>query len=242
MKIISVHGDIDKVENLLQGQITSDIRLLANENFQLSSICNQKGEVMAGFVIHKSKNYKIIIDDALVDTFIDELNPFAKFFGVTFFVANSFVHGHITPDKKDKAFFSNDIFSLSLSLEKEICVNNSALLKNDWIVANRLALNFDLSIDDVGKYRPLEINYDKSRVAFDKGCFRGQEIIARMKYLGVDRRKFVTIVSPKAIKENKNFKVIGETLRHKDFYIFCSSIKRDFLDEFSSNNPNAVII
>ena len=242
MKIISVHGDIDKVENLLQGQITSDIRLLANENFQLSSICNQKGEVMAGFVIHKSKNYKIIIDDALVDTFIDELNPFAKFFGVTFSVANSFVHGHITPDKKDKAFFSNDIFSLSLSLEKEICVHNRALLKNDWIVANRLALNFDLSIDDVGKYRPLEINYDKSRVAFDKGCFRGQEIIARMKYLGVDRRKFVTIVSPKAIKENKNFKVIGETLRHKDFYILCSSIKRDFLDEFSSNNPNAVII
>ena len=25
MKIISVHGDIDKVENLLQGQVTSDV-------------------------------------------------------------------------------------------------------------------------------------------------------------------------------------------------------------------------
>jgi folate-binding protein YgfZ len=242
MKIISVHGDIDKVENLLQGLITSDIKLLANENFQLSSICNQKGEVMAGFVIHKSKNYKIVIDEALVDTFIDELRPFAKFFGVTFSVVNSFVYGHITPEKKDKAFFSNDIFSLSLSMEKEMCINNPALLKNDWIVANRLALNFDLSIDDVGKYRPLEINYDKSRVAFDKGCFRGQEIIARMKYLGVDRRKFVTIVSSEAIKENKNFKVIGEILRYKDFYIFCSSIKRGFLDEFSSINPTAFII
>ena len=242
MKIISVHGDIDKVENLLQGQITSDIRLLANENFQLSSICNQKGEVMAGFVIHKSKNYKIIIDDALVDTFIDELNPFAKFFGVTFSVSNSFVHGHITPDKKDKAFFSNDIFSLSLSLEKEICVNNHALLKNDWIVANRLALNFDLSIDDVGKYRPLEINYDKSRVAFDKGCFRGQEIIARMKYLGVDRRKFVTIVNTNLIEESKNLKIIGETLKYKNFYIFNSSINRDFFDELASNHPEAKII
>ena len=242
MKIISVHGDIDKVENLLQGQITSDITLLGNENFQLSSICNQKGEVMVGFIIHKYKNYKILIDETLADTFIDELSPFAKFFGVTFSTESSFVHGHITPDKKDKAFFSNDIFSLSVSLEKEICVNNSSLLKNDWIVANKLALNFDLSVDDVGKYRPLEINYDKSRVSFDKGCFRGQEIIARMKYLGVDRRKFVTIISPEAIKKNKNFKVIGEILRYKDFYIFSSSIKRDFLDEFSSNNPSTVII
>ena len=242
MEIISVHGDIDKVENLLQGQITSDIKLLGNENFQLSSICNQKGEVMAGFIIYKYKNYKILIDETLADTFIDELSPFAKFFGVTFSTESSFVHGHITPDKKDKAFFSNDIFSLSVSLEKEICVNNSSLLKKDWIVANKLALNFDLGIDDIGKYRPMEINYDKSRVAFDKGCFRGQEIIARMKYLGVDRRKFVTIISSEAIENNKNFKAIGKTLIYKHFYIFSGSIKRDFLDEFSANNPSAVII
>ena len=242
MKIISIHGDISKVENLLQGQITSDISLLGNENYQLSSICNQKGEVMAGFIIHKSNNYKILLDETLVDIFIDELNPFAKFFDVTFSFEDGFVHGHIAPNKKEKAFFSNDIFSLSVSLEKEIRISDKYIIKNDWIAANKLALNLDLSLNDVGKYRPLEINYDKNRVAFDKGCFRGQEIIARMKYLGVDRRKFVTIISPEVIKENKNFKVIGETLRYKDFYIFCSTIKRDFLDEFSSNNPNAVII
>ena len=112
MEIISVHGDIDKVENLLQGQITSDITLLGNENFQLSSICNQKGEVMAGFIIHKYKNYKILIDETLADTFIDELSPFAKFFDVTFSTESGFVHGHITQDKRGKPFFSNDIFSL----------------------------------------------------------------------------------------------------------------------------------
>ena len=197
---------------------------------------------MAGFIIHKSNDYKILLDETLVDTFIDDLSPFAKFFGVTFSVESGFVHGHITPNKKEKAFFSNDIFSLSVSLEKEIRDSDKFILKNDWIAANKLGLNLDLSLNDVGKYRPLEINYDKNRVSFDKGCYRGQEIIARMKYLGVDRRKFVTIISPEAIKENKNFKVIGETLRYKDFYIFCSSIKRDFLDEFSSNNPKALII
>jgi len=197
---------------------------------------------MAGFVIHKSKNYKILIDETLVNIFIDELSPFAKFFDATFSVEDGFVHGHITPDKNEKAFFSNDIFSLSVSLEKEILINDRSLFMNDWIVANKLALNLDLNLNDIGKYRPLEINYDKKRVAFDKGCFRGQEIIARMKYLGINRRKFVTIISPEAVKENKNFKVIGETLRYKDFYIFSSLIKRDFLDEFSSNNPSAVII
>ena len=197
---------------------------------------------MAGFIIHKSNDYKILLDETLIDIFIDELSPFAKFFGVTFSVEDSFVYGHITPDKNEKAFFLNDTFSLSVSLEKEIRVNDQSILKNDWIVANKLALNLDLNLNDIGKYRPLEINYDKNRVAFDKGCFRGQEIIARMKYLGINRRKFVTIISPEAVKENKNFKVIGKTLRYKDFYIFSSLIKRDFLDEFSSNNPSAVII
>jgi folate-binding protein YgfZ len=197
---------------------------------------------MAGFIIHKSNDYKILLDETLIDIFIDELSPFAKFFGVTFSFEDSFVYGHITPDKNEKAFFLNDTFSLSVSLEKEIRVNDQSILKNDWIVANKLALNLDLNLNDIGKYRPLEINYDKNRVAFDKGCFRGQEIIARMKYLGVDRRKFVTVISPEAIKENKNLKVIGETLRYKDFYIFSSSIKRDFLDQLSSSNPSIVII
>ena len=53
-----------------------------------------------------------------------------------------------------------------------------------------------------------------------------------MKYLGIDRRKFVTIISPKAIKENKNFKVIGETLRYKDFIFLAAQCKEIFLMNF----------
>ena len=240
MRVIQIHGDIDKVEKLLQGQITSDINLLTNESYQLSSICNQKGQVIAGFVIHKSENYKILIDQWLVDVFISELSPFAKFFNVTFTQESGLIFGNVSFEKQDKAFFSNEVYSLSITLEK----NNltETLSKDDWIAANKLALNFDLEKNDIGKFRPLEINYDKTRVSFDKGCFRGQEIIARMKYLGVDRRKFVTIVNTNLIEESKNLKIIGETLKYKNFYIFNSSINRDFFDEFASNHPEAKII
>ena len=240
MRVIQIHGDIDKVEKLLQGQITSDINLLTNESYQLSSVCNQKGEVIAGFVIHKSENYKILIDQWLVDVFISELSPFAKFFNVTFTQESGLIFGNVSFEKQDKAFFSNEVYSLSITLEK----NNltETLSKDDWIAANKLALNFDLEKNDIGKFRPLEINYDKTRVSFDKGCFRGQEIIARMKYLGVDRRKFVTIVNSNLIEESKNLKIIGETLKYKNFYIFNSSINRDFFDEFASNHPEAKII
>jgi hypothetical protein len=46
-----------------------------------------------------------------------------------------FAHGHITPNKKEKAFFSNDIFSLSVSLEKEIRFSDKPITKIDWIAA-----------------------------------------------------------------------------------------------------------
>ena len=240
MMVIQIHGDIDKVEKLLQGQITSDINLLTNKGYQLSSICNQKGEVMAGFIIHKSENYKILIDQWLVDIFINELSPFAKFFNVTFTQESALIYGNVSFEKQDKAFYSNEIFSLSITLENNDLTET--LVKDDWIAANKLALNFDLGKDDIGKFRPLEINYDKTRVAFDKGCFRGQEIIARMKYLGVDRRKFVTIINSDLIEESKGLRIIGEIVKYKNLYIFNSSINRDYIDEFALNHPNAQII
>jgi len=240
MMVLQIHGDIDKVEKFLQGQITSDINLLTNKGYQLSSICNQKGEVMAGFIIHKSENYKILIDEWLVDVFISELRPFAKFFNVTFTKESGFIYGNVSFKKQDKAFYSNEIFSLSITLENDDLAET--LAKDDWIAANKLALNFDLGKDDIGKFRPLEINYDKTRVAFDKGCFRGQEIIARMKYLGVDRRKFVTIVNSDLVEESKGLKVIGEVIKYKNLYIFNSSINRDYIDEFALNHPAAQII
>jgi folate-binding protein YgfZ len=240
MTVIKIHGDFDKVEKLLQGQITSDINLLTNNGYQLSSICNQKGEVIAGFMIHKAENYKILIDHWLVDIFIDELNPFAKFFDVTFSQESGLIYGTVSFEEQDKAFFSNEVYSLSITLEKSELTET--LLKDDWIAANKLALNFDLGKDDIGKFRPLEINYDKTRVAFDKGCFRGQEIIARMKYLGVNRRKFVTIINSDLIEEGKNLRIIGGILKYKNFYIFNSLMNRDFFKEFALSYPEAEII
>jgi len=214
--------------------------LLTNKGYQLSSICNQKGEVMAGFIIHKSENYKILIDQWLVDIFISELSPFAKFFNVTFTQKSGLIYGNVSFEKQDKAFYSNEIFSLSITLENNDLTET--LVKDDWIAANKLALNFDLGKDDIGKFRPLEINYDKTRVAFDKGCFRGQEIIARMKYLGVDRRKFVTIINSDLVEESKGLRIIGEIVKYKNLYIFNSSINRDYIDEFALNHPKAQII
>jgi len=49
--VIEIIGNKDKVFDLLQGQVTSDIKLLEDGQSQLSCICNHKGMIMADFII-----------------------------------------------------------------------------------------------------------------------------------------------------------------------------------------------
>ena len=66
LMVLSVIGEIEKVEEFLQGQATSDISLLSNNNCQLSSICNHKGQVLADFIVYKiNEEFKIIINKKL---------------------------------------------------------------------------------------------------------------------------------------------------------------------------------
>ena len=198
---------------------------------------------MAGFLICKSNNgFKIIINNELVDTFTKELTPFAKFFGVTFLETKNCVCASIESKPfSERIFLKNKDFALSVKIDDEMKNISDSISWEEWSVANMLLGNFYLSKNDVGKYRPLEINYDKQRVSFDKGCFRGQEIVARMKYLGVDRRQFCTIISKNEIKQGKDFKTLGQSIWLEDNFISLGIIKKDYLEIFK-NNPSTTII
>ena len=64
-------------------------------------------------------------------------------------------------------------------------------------------------------------------MSFDKGCYRGQEIVARMKYLGVDRRKFSTLITKKTFKVDESLKIIGKKIKTSELQIFNAIIKKD---------------
>ena len=96
-------------------------------------------------------------------------------------------------------------------------------------MAHKIAKILFLDIESVKKYRPLEINFDNLRVSFDKGCYRGQEIVARMKYLGVDRRKFSTLITKNTYKVNESIKIVGKKIKANDFIYLTLSLKKTTL-------------
>ena len=186
---------------------------------------------MASFFLTKENNdFKIIIDESLINILMDDLSPYSKFFDVTFKLTDQLVIGSIFKDGEIKPFLKNDHFSLKVQISHEKNKLNKSIQLKEWLTANKILRNYSLSIDDVNKYRPLELNYDLLRVSFDKGCYRGQEVVARMRYLGVDRRRFSTVITKTNYKIEKEFKLVGEKIVLKDFVIFNAIIKREDLD------------
>ena len=223
--------------------MTSDSSAIKNGDYQLSSVCNQKGLVMASFFLAKENNdFKIIIDENLINILIDDLSPYSKFFDVTFKLTDQLVIGSIFKDGEIKPFLKNDHFSLKVQIIHEKNKLNKSIQLKEWLTANKILRNYSLSIDDVNKYRPLELNYDLLRVSFDKGCYRGQEVVARMRYLGVDRRRFSTVITKTNYKIEKEFKLVGEKIVLKDYVIFNTIIKREDLDLLNEESVVIAII
>ena len=241
LSVIKISGDNKKAFEFLQGQVTSDIEKLQDNAVQLSAICNQKGFVLSDFYIVRQKDtFKIIISKDQKNIFIEELKPFIKFYNCEFVESSEYVFGHITY-KKDKAktgmmkTLENKEVKLYISLHTSK-IDESKISNYSWDVANAILNNYTMLAEDLGKFRPLELNYDNLRVSFEKGCFRGQEIIARMKYLGVSRRKFITVIADDKYINEKEIGLIGKPIYINNKKVFHAMIKTSFEEELTKNN------
>ena len=160
MKISSTHSiiqisGIDSAE-FLQGQITNDINLVSNDKFIDSAICNVQGRVISLFMIRKyAEDFQIIVDSSLSVKLLNHLKKYAVFF------------------KTEMNIISQ--------LSKGLVVISDEDWEKDCIKKGRAEINDHLS----EKFTPHELNYHNNEIInFQKGCFTGQEVIARMQYRG----------------------------------------------------------
>ena len=243
LKVIKFNGNKEKVDEFLNGQVTSDHNQLSNNASQLSSICNHKRQVIADFIINKSNDeYRLVINDALKTTLIDELSPFIKLHRLEIQETNDIVIGNISTNvDSEHPYCSNKYFKASISIENHDFEYKDSISIENWHAANKILGNYFMQPEDIAKFRPVEINYDNLRVSFDKGCYRGQEIVARMKYLGIDRRRFCTIISNGQFK-NESIKVIGPIITINNLNIFNAIIKRDEIEQIKTTSGVLEII
>ncbi len=197
-------GSID----LLQGQITSDMEKVTDSQNCLGALCNVKGRVESSFLIVKKPKFEnaflLIGNREVMQTTESILNKYSPFYKLKMHLNDDFKFIAIDKDFLSATFPETD-FNLKVQDHKEflrihylakkfhlLLLEKSAdpfkdqeISKevNEWEKDNIINKDFNIKPEDANKYTPHELGYHQTnRLDFEKGCYTGQEIVARMHY------------------------------------------------------------
>ena len=180
-------------EKLLQGQVSCDLSL-DETNFN-GLFCDEKGYVISNAVIIKKDYFVIIVEESVADYLVKELKKFAKFFKCEIYEEQQRIYG----------LRKNHVFT------KHLGIVETKLSTAEWNIQTMKNFCFDITSTYSKKYRISELGYSFEKyVSYEKGCYRGQEIIARLTYLGKKVKKSVVFDGHYENIENCEGKTIGK--------------------------------
>lgn len=186
-------------EKLLQGQISVDATKINHHTAQLAVLCSPKGRIVALFHIHRiADGFRFVLPKEIIDHTITHIKKYAVFYKVSISPASdSSSMIVVQTDSKEKLeqspinipgidsviIYKDNLKSIANYAES----TNTEIMDSDrhwyWSLAsNRIAW---LTADTCEQFLPHNLNLPKlAAVDFNKGCFTGQEVIARMQYKG----------------------------------------------------------
>ncbi|TMP09346.1 transcriptional regulator [Pseudoalteromonas sp. S3178] len=210
-QLISLSG-ADKL-SYLHGQITQDLNKLTSSNYLWAGHCSAKGKLWGVFKLFSYQDsYYLAGSEAEVEKSLAELKKYAVFAKVEISECSKRLIGLIGDDLSNiltqlGIHFEDDTNACDFNNGKALKLSpNRVLLMVDgqfsmpdsistldnealWQQAAMLAGEPQLSSDAVGEYVPQMVNLQAiDGISFKKGCYTGQETVARMKYLGKNKR------------------------------------------------------
>jgi len=150
-------------KKLLQGQLTTDVNALVQNTSMLSALCNREGRIISLFRLFLHNDaYYLFMLKAMVPITIATLKKFAVFYKVAL----------------DDASDELPTLAKAFPLEKYADLQQKVPA---------------IYPETSGKFLPHELRLPElNAISFDKGCFTGQEIIARMHYKGKMKKQLIT--------------------------------------------------
>jgi folate-binding protein YgfZ len=188
LAVIEITGDDRKT--FLQGQFSCNLDTLEPGGVLPGLYCNRQGRIIANFyILERDDHYLLLLDTSLVTPIIEQLKHYGLFSKVEFNPLQTIVSFALTDDTSIATHFSeNEQHEIRLccpgyELILQADDGGSETVDNLWHFANILNLQVQLTADSSEKFLPHRLGYqDTGHISFNKGCYLGQEIIARMHY------------------------------------------------------------
>mgnify|MGYP001163471287 FL=1 len=157
-----------------------------------SCLCDEKGFIKAEFLVSNGNGLEIFVDKSGLDILLEELKKFIKFYGLEMEISSKEVFYEFFQKNNHKDhIFSNKTLLCDIGFKANS--HQEFLTKEEFELNILLMGKFLFNYDYVSKYRPHDIGMNKSHVSFLKGCFRGQEVIARTEHLSKKRKEIIPI-------------------------------------------------
>lgn len=208
---ITMVGDDKK--SYLQGQVTCDVVTLANDQSTFGAHCDAKGKVWSVFrLFHHNQGYAMVQAKSAIDVELTELKKYAIFSKVEITESGDSLLGLIGPRA------TQVVDSLSEQTGNVRAIEGGTAVKIDdqrWLLmlspdaAQAMTETIDaplvseelwtrleienaqpsVNVDQQNQHIPQALNLQAvGGISFTKGCYTGQETVARAKYRGMNKR------------------------------------------------------
>lgn len=209
-------------EKFLQGQLTCDVINIGEDEWVMGACCNAKGRMVANFLLCKIDNgFQLRLPKEQAETLLNHLKKFAVFYKSELYVRDDlFLLGRILPPEQKKE-----------SPEKKLDTTKDGKLvywpdgriefwchsestAKQWLSSARLCSEGEWLLRDIQQgivwvtppsheaWVPQYIGWQfHEGINFKKGCYTGQEVIARLEYLGKSKRNLYLVQANEHLPE-----------------------------------------
>ena len=195
-------------ESFLQAQLSNDISKIDDSSVQLNAYCQHQGKILALFwVIRVGGDFLLSFPIDLLDSIKARLQMYVLMTDVKITdVTEQYLQIGVIDESQKDSFTLNENLSLVLADSKNLS-NFDLTSQNYWDKACIDSFLPEVSIASTETYIPqmLNLDIDEVGVNFSKGCFPGQEVVARLHYLGKAKRRLFAFKSDSPLS-------IGDTL------------------------------
>jgi folate-binding protein YgfZ len=240
--LIKISGS--DAETFLQGQLSNDISKLDALSVQLNAYCQHQGKILALFWVTKNEDsFLLSFPSDLLEVIKPRLQMFVIMSDV---VIEDVTKEHIQigsiDESNQEALVINDKLSLIITDKKDINQFNMEPIEH-WDMAcvnSSLPEIFSITSEKLVP-QMLNLDIDEFGVNFSKGCYPGQEVVARLHYLGRAKRRLYAFSSDSKLhvgdsllsansKSSKASGIVINTVKYNSKYYCLATLEVDHKD------------
>lgn len=210
-------------KDFLQGQMTQDINSISDQSYKMTSILNPKGRIIVtGLIKEFNGNIFFIISKDLSEDCVQWLSRYILRSDVKISIEKNYIFGLNNENQKQLFKYDGNQQQLNISpisMDHSRCIlladdevslkdkSIESINESEWILSDIKRGLPILSKESSEKYIPQMINLDLLEgISFSKGCYTGQEVVARVQHRGkIKQRMFhITTESNKSEIEHQS--------------------------------------